>query len=82
LGGTSDGTDAFIDPTRGRIVYPRPRRVNVGFPPLMVCGVDAVAMARGSPRQAPVRMWLAGKRKEHARRTACDSAEQEFRVPP
>jgi hypothetical protein len=71
----SDEIDAFIDPTKGRMVYPKARRVNVDFPPLMVRDMDAVAMARGVTRQALIKMWLADKLEEHARRTARDAAE-------
>ena len=71
----SDEIDAFIDPTKGRMVYPKHRRVNVDFPPLMVRDLDAVAMARGVTRQALIKMWLADKLEEHARRTARDAAE-------
>ena len=71
----SDEIDAFIDPTNGRMVYPKSRRVNVDFPPLMVRDLDAVAMARGVTRQALIKMWLADKLEEHARRTTRDAAE-------
>lgn len=71
----SDEIDAFIDPSKGRMVYPKPRRVNVDFPPLMVRDLDAVAVARGVTRQALIKMWLADKLEEHAHRTARDAAE-------
>jgi len=56
-------------------VPPAFRRVNVDFPPPMVRALDAVASARGIPRQALIKMWLADKLEEHARRTARDAAE-------
>jgi hypothetical protein len=49
--------------------------VNVDFPPLMVRDLDAVAVARGVTRQALIKMWLADKLEEHARRTTRDAAE-------
>ena len=63
----SDEIDAYIDWSKGRMVYPKPKRVNVDFPPLMVKELDAVATARGVTRQALIKMWLADKLDEHRR---------------
>ena len=65
----SDEIDDFIDLSDMQIVHPKARRVNVDFPPLMVRDLDAVATARGIPRQALIKMWLADKLAEHARLT-------------
>jgi hypothetical protein len=61
----SDEIDQFIDWSKGRMVYPKPKRVNVDFPPLMVKELDAVATARGVSRQSLIKMWLADKLDEH-----------------
>jgi len=66
----SDEIDDFVDPSTGKMVPPAFKRVNVDFPPLMVMQLDAVATARGIPRQALIKMWLADKLTEHARQTA------------
>jgi hypothetical protein len=71
----SDDIEAFIDRSRSRVVYPKAQRVNVDFPPLMVRSLDAVAAARGVTRQAFIKMWLADKLDEHARRAPRDVAE-------
>jgi len=71
----SDEIEDFLDRTKGKLVPPAFRRVNVDFPPLMVRDLDAVTMARGVTRQALIKMWLADKLDEHARRTARDAAE-------
>ncbi len=63
----SDEIAAFIDRSKGRMVYPKPLRVNVDFPPLMVRDLDAVATVRGVTRQALIKMWLADKLDEHRR---------------
>lgn len=63
----SDEIDDFIDWSKGKMVFPKPRRVNVDFPPLMVSELDAVATARGVTRQALIKMWLADKLDEHRR---------------
>ena len=71
----SDEIDDFIDWSKGKVVYPKPRRVNVDFPPLMVRDLDSVATARGVTRQALIKMWLADKLDEHHRKTPKDPAE-------
>ncbi len=71
----SDEIDDFIDWSKGKMVYPKAQRVNVDFPPSMVRDLDAVARARGVTRQALIKMWLADKLDEHARRAARDAAE-------
>ena len=71
----SDEIDDYIDWSKGRMAYPKPRRVNVDFPPLMVRDLDAVAAARGVTRQALIKMWLADKLDEHARDSARNAAE-------
>ena len=71
----SDEIDDFIDRSKGKMVPPSPRRVNVDFPPLMVRDLDAVAMARGVTRQALIKMWLADKLDEHHRNSPKDAAE-------
>ncbi|QLQ20754.1 MAG: CopG family transcriptional regulator [Exiguobacterium profundum] len=63
----SDEIEAFIDRSKSRMIYPKPQRVNVDFPPLMVSELDAVATARGVTRQALIKMWLADKLEEHRR---------------
>jgi CopG antitoxin of type II toxin-antitoxin system len=63
----SDEIDDFIDWSKGKMVYPKPRRVNVDFPPMMVRDLDEVANARGVTRQALIKMWLADKLDEHRR---------------
>ena len=63
----SDEIDEFVDWSKGKMVPPSPRRVNVDFPPLMVKELDAVATARGVTRQALIKMWLADKLDEHRR---------------
>ena len=62
-----DGEDMsdFVDWSKGQVVYPSPRRVNVDFPPLMVSQLDAEAQRRGVTRQALIKMWLADKLDEH-----------------
>jgi predicted DNA binding CopG/RHH family protein len=52
-----------------------PKRVNVDFSAWMVQALDREASHRGIPRQALIKMWLADKLDEHARRTARDAAE-------
>ena len=71
----SDEIDAFVDWSTLRPVHPKPRRVNVDFPPMMIRDLDAVAVARGVTRQALIKMWLADKLDEHARRVPRDAAE-------
>ncbi|MES2664724.1 MAG: CopG family transcriptional regulator [Pseudomonadota bacterium] len=68
----SDEIDDFIDWSKGKMVPPKARRVNVDFPPLMVRDLDAVATARGVTRQALIKMWLADKLDEHRRATAAE----------
>ena len=63
----SDEIDEFVDWSTAKSVYPKPRRVNVDFPPAMVHDLDAVATARGVTRQALIKMWLADKLDEHRR---------------
>lgn len=57
----------FVDLSTFKPTYPKPQRVNVDFPPLMVRDLDAVASARGVTRQALIKMWLADKLDEHHR---------------
>ena len=71
----SDEIDAFIDWSDLKMDHPKPRRVNVDFPPLMVRELDAVAAARGVTRQALIKMWLADKLDEHRSKTPRDAAE-------
>jgi hypothetical protein len=71
----SDEIEDFLDRSKGKLVPPSFRRVNVDFPPLMVRALDAVASARGVTRQALIKMWLADKLDEHARRATRDAAE-------
>ena len=71
----SDEIDDFIDWSKGKVVYPKPQRVNVDFPPMMVHDLDAVATARGVTRQALIKMWLADKLDEHHRKAPKDAAE-------
>jgi hypothetical protein len=63
----SDEIEQFIDRSKSRMVDPKPQRVNVDFPPLMVRDLDEVANACGVTRQAPIKMWLADKLEEHRR---------------
>ena len=71
----SDEIDAFIDWSDLKMDHPKPRRVKVDFPPLMVRELDAVALARGVTRQALIKMWLADKLDEHRSKTPRDAAE-------
>ena len=71
----SDEIAAFIDRSKGRMVYPKPQRVNVDFPPLMVRQLDAEAGRRGVTRQALIKMWLADKLDEQSRKAPRDAAE-------
>ena len=71
----SDDIDAFIDWSKGRMVYPKPKRVNVDFPPSMVKELHAVATARGVTRQTLIKMWLADKLDEHRRGQQPHAAE-------
>ena len=71
----SDEIDDFIDWSKGKVAYPKPRRVNVDFPPLMVMQLDAEAQRRGVTRQALIKMWLADKLDEHHRKAPKDAAE-------
>ena len=71
----SDEIEDFLDRSKGKLVPPAFRRVNVDFPPPMVRALDAVASTRGVTRQALIKIWLADKLDEHARRTARDAAE-------
>jgi hypothetical protein len=71
----SDEIDEFVDWSTFKPVYPKPRRVNVDFPPMMVRDLDAVASARGVTRQALIKMWLADKLDEHRRKAPQDAAE-------
>jgi predicted DNA binding CopG/RHH family protein len=66
----SDEIDDFVTPSEGKLVPPAFKRVNVDFPALMVAQLDSVASARGIPRQALIKMWLADKLAEHARQSA------------
>jgi hypothetical protein len=72
----SDEIEQFIDRSKGRMVYPKPQRVNVDFPPMMVRDLDAVATTRGVTRQALIKMWLADKLDEHRQKTAEGAAKQ------
>jgi hypothetical protein len=63
----SDEIDDFIDRSRGKLVPPSFKRVNVDFAPQMVRDLDEVATARGVTRQALIKMWLADKLDEHRR---------------
>ena len=65
----SDEIDDFVDASKGKLVPSAFKRVNVDFPPHMVTQLDAVAAARGIPRQALIKMWLADKLADHARLT-------------
>ena len=71
----SDEIAAFIDHSKGRMVDPKPQRVNVDFPPPMVRQLDAEAGRRGVTRQALIKMWLADKLDEQSRNAPHDSAE-------
>jgi hypothetical protein len=71
----SDEIDDFIDWSKGQMVYPKARRVNVDFPPLMVRDLDSVATARGVTRQALIKMWLADKLDEYRQKTAQDAGK-------
>ena len=71
----SDEIDAFIDWSDLKMDYPKPRRVNVDFPPLMVRQLDAEAGRRGVTRQALIKMWLADKLDEQSRKAPRDAAE-------
>ena len=66
----SDEIDDFIDWSKGRMVYPKAKRVNVDFSPSMVRELDTVATARGVTRQALIKMWLADKLDEHRRKAS------------
>ncbi len=71
----SDEIDEFIDKSRGRLVPPVFKRVNVDFRISMVDDLDAVATARGVTRQALIKMWLADKLEEHHRQNRSTAAE-------
>lgn len=71
----SDEIDEFVDWSTFTPDPPKPQRVNVDFPPLMVRDLDAVATARGVTRQALIKMWLADKLDEHHRQTRPTAAE-------
>ena len=71
----SDEIEAFIDRSKSRMVYPKPQRVNVDFPPMMVHDLDIVASERGVTRQALIKMWLADKLDEHRRGKRPTAAE-------
>jgi hypothetical protein len=71
----SDEIEDFIVRTKGRLVPPAFKRVNVDFPPHMVRDLDAVATVRGVTRQALIKMWLADKLDEHRRKAPQDAAE-------
>ena len=71
----SDEIGDFLDWDNARRPGLVPKRVNVDFPAWMVQALDREASHRGSPRQALIKMWLADKLDEHARRTARDAAE-------
>ena len=71
----SDEIDEFVDWSTFKPVHPKPQRVNVDFPPLMVRDLDAVAVSRGVTRQALIKMWLADKLDEHRRGLRPDAAE-------
>jgi hypothetical protein len=73
-----DGSDEiadFIDRSKGKLVPPAFKRVNVDFPPPMVRDLDAVANARGVTRQALIKMWLADKLDEHRRASRATAGE-------
>ena len=71
----SDEIDDFIDKTKGRMVPPAYKRVNVDFSLQMVRDLDTVATARGVTRQALIKMWLADKLDEHRRGQTRPAAE-------
>jgi len=71
----SDEIDDFIDRSKGRLVPPAFKRVNVDFTLKMVHDLDAVATARGVTRQALIKMWLADKLDEHRRGQQPQAAE-------
>ena len=72
---SSDEIDDFVDWSTMQPDPPKPRRVNVDFPPLMVRELDAVATARGVTRQALIKMWLADKLDEHRKGKPPQAAE-------
>ena len=71
----SDEIDDFIDRSKGKLVPPAFKRVNVDFNPDMVRALDSVATSRGVTRQALIKMWLADKLDEHHRKAPKDAAE-------
>lgn len=71
----SDEFEDFLDWDNARRPGLVPKRVNVDFPAWMVQALDREASHRGITRQALIKMWLADKLDEHARRTAPDAAE-------
>lgn len=71
----SDEIEHFIDRSKSRMVYPKPQRVNVDFPPMMVRDLDEVANARGVSRQSLIKMWLADKLEEHRRGSRPDAGK-------
>ncbi len=71
----SDEIDDYIDRSKGRLVPPAFKRVNVDFAVQTVRDLDAVATARGVTRQALIKMWLADKLDEHHRGQQRPAAE-------
>ncbi len=71
----SDKIDDFLDWENARRPGLVPKRVNVDFPTWMVQALDREASHRGITRQALIKMWLADKLDDHARRTSSDAAE-------
>jgi hypothetical protein len=64
----SDEIDEFLDWDKAHRPALVPKRVNVDFPTWMVQALDVEATRRGIPRQALIKMWLADKLDEYARK--------------
>jgi len=71
----SDDIEDLLDWDNARRPGLVPTWVNVGFPAWMVQARDREASHRGVTRRVLIKMWLADKLEEHARRTAREAAE-------
>jgi predicted DNA binding CopG/RHH family protein len=55
----SDEIDDFLDFSKGEIVKPQQKRVNVDIPQWMLQALDRESNRLGVPRQSLIKMWLA-----------------------
>ncbi len=68
-----EGTDisVFLDISKAKRVLQKQKRVNVDFPTWMIDSLDREAEKLGVTRQSIIKVWLAERLEESARRLGC-----------